>query len=370
MRSGDPRPGLAARLASGLAHAAALNDVVLASPRASLAVRTLVDAVEAATGATASLLRRAANGAYAAVTTLDARPANGSRAPAGSSPPFRFEDAMPDELVLPVPGTMWPPELVVAVRGAKAGPDEGDLAILDALVSSFGLAVRLVAVTAELERKRVDLREARAAQAELVARFSRDVRGPVTSIVGFARLLEEDGRFPTDAREALAMIGANGERVAEVAADADLLSRIELAAVDPRWRTVDVAALAAAAGALIDRRSKAEVFADPDLLGPALERLIADGQRASSPVRAKTEDLDEAVALELSGTGASPAGERNAPTVGGRLAERIVERHGGTLRAGALDGRWWIRLTLPYDPRRLRPTFAGPNEGEDLSSTA
>ena len=370
MRSEDPRPALAARLTSGLAHIAALNDVVLASPRASLAVRALVDAVEAAIGATASLLRRASNGAYAVVVTLDARPANGSRMPANSAPPFRFDDAAPDELVLPVPGTMWPPELVVAVRGAKAGPDEGNLAILDALVSSFALAVRLVALTAELERRRADLRDARAAQAELVARFSRDVRGPVTSIVGFARLLEEDGRFPSDAREALAVIGANGERVAEVAADADLLSRIELAAVDPRWRKVDVAALAAAAGAQIDRRSKAEVVADPDLLGPALERLIEDGQRAASPVRAKTEDLAEAVALELSGTGPSPAGERNAPTVGGRLAERIVERHGGTLRAGSAEGGWWIRITLPYDPRRLRPTFVGSNEGEDLSSTA
>ena len=367
-QGGDLRERLV-RLAGGLARIAELSTAAAATPQPASVVRALLDAVAEATGGSAALLRRAADGSYAVVTALDARPQHGGRT-AAPQPPFRFADAPSDELALPLPGHGAKPELVVAVRCGERRPDPTDRAALELVAAAFALAARSVVLYGEGERRRVELLDARATQAELVARLARDVRGPVTSIVGFARLLEEDGRFPTDAREALAMIGANGERVAEVAADADLLSRIELAAVDPRWRTVDVAALAAAAGALIDRRSKAEVFADPDLLGPALERLIADGQRASSPVHAKTEDLDEAVALELSGTGASPAGERNAPTVGGRLAERIVERHGGTLRAGALDGRWWIRLTLPYDPRRLRPTFAGPNEGEDLSSTA
>jgi GAF domain-containing protein len=226
------------------------------------------------------------------------------------------------------------------------------------------LADGLAQAAAQSERRRLELHEARATQADLVARLARDVRGPVTSIVGFARLLEEDGRFPADAREALAVVRASGERVGEIASDIDLLSRIELAAVEPQWQTVDLAALADAAGALIEPRSGVRIVADPDLLTTVLGRLVEDGSRPLAPVRARVEDLGEAVALELSGTGASPAGDGSVPTIGGRLASRIVERHGGSYRAGGSEGAWWIRLTLPADPRRaerrLRVVLVGP----------
>ncbi len=165
------------------------------------------------------------------------------------------------------------------------------------------------------------------------------------------------------------MIRGNGERVAELAADVDLLSRIELAAVEPQWRTVDVNALAQAAGAVVDQRGATRIVADPDLLGTALGRLVEDGRRPSSPVRARVENLEEAAVIELAGTGASPAGEPAAPTIGGRLAARIVERHGGSFRTGAANGTWWIRLTLPTDPRRaqrrLRTLLVGSAEPGD-----
>jgi GAF domain-containing protein len=232
------------------------------------------------------------------------------------------------------------------------------------------LADDLANVSAESQRRRRELLEARSTQADLVARLARDVRGPVTSIVGFARLLEEDGRFPADAREALAVVRASGERIGEIASDVDLLSRIELAAVEPQWRTVDLAALAASAGAVVDQRTApARVVADPDLLGTVLGRLVEDGGRALAPVRARIEDLGEAVVLELSGDGASPAGDEAAPTIGGRLAARVMERHTGSYRPGGSAGAWWVRLTLPYDPRRaprsLRVVVAGPPDGRD-----
>jgi GAF domain-containing protein len=214
------------------------------------------------------------------------------------------------------------------------------------------VAEDLAHVAAENERRRIQLQDARSAQAELVSRLSRDVRGPVTSIVGFARLLEEDGRFPADAREALAVVRASGERVGEIASEVELLSRIELAAIEPQRRSVDLAALAAGVGALIDHRPGARIVADPDLLSIVLSRLVEDGRRPSSPVRARIEDLGEAVAIELTGTGASPAGDEAAPTMGGRLAARIVERHGGSYKAGSSGADWWVRLTLPADRRR------------------
>ena len=358
-----------ARLADGLVQIGEVMDAVFSSPRPATTASALVDAIGSATGGTAALLRRAADDTYGGVNALDARPLPGGRA-ALDGMPFRLANAPADELAFPVPGGARP-DFVLTVRYGSRRPDDAELAALELVASAFAIAIRNVALHAETERRRVELLDARATQAELVARLARDVRGPVTSIVGFARLLEEDGRFPPDAREALAVVRASGERVGEIASDIDLLSRIELAAVEPQWQTVDVGALAAAAGAVVERGTAARIVADPDLLGTALGRLVEDGRRPASPVRARIEDLEEAVALELAGTGASPAGESAAPTIGARLAARIVERHAGTFRAGGDAGAWWIRLTLPSDPRRiqrgLRVLLVGGEGGDDMS---
>jgi hypothetical protein len=354
-------------LAEALAHAGELTQ---ASPsaRPATAARALVDAAGVAMGGTATLLRRAADNSYGGVNALDGRPMPGGRE-ALDEPPFRLANAPDDELVLAIPAGAARPEFVLAVRFGNRRPDDADHAVLELVAAAFAVAVRNVALHGESERRRVELLDARATQAELVARLARDVRGPVTSIVGFARLLEEDTRFPQDAREALAVVRASGERVGEIASDVELLSRIELAAVEPQWQTVDVAALAAAAGAMVERGAHLRVVADADLLATALGRLVEDGRRPASPVRARVEDLDEAVVLELAGTGASPAGESVAPTIGARLAARIVERHAGTFRAGGEPGGWWIRLTLPNDPRRvqrgLRVLLVGAEGGDD-----
>ncbi|HEY0777929.1 MAG TPA: histidine kinase dimerization/phospho-acceptor domain-containing protein, partial [Gemmatirosa sp.] len=357
-----------ARLAEGLAQVGELTQAVLSSPRPATAARALVDAVGSATGGTATLLRRAADNTYGGVNALDARPLPGGRE-ALDGTPLRLANAPADELVLAIPGGGARPEFVLTVRYGNRRPDESDRAALELVAASFAIAVRNVALYGESERRRVELLDARATQAELVARLARDVRGPVTTIVGFARLLEEDTRFPQDAREALAVVRASGERVGEIASDVDLLSRIELAAVEPQWQTVDLVALAVAAGAVVEGGAAARVVADPDLLGTALGRLVEDGRRPAAPVRAHLEDLDEAVVLELTGTGASPAGESVAPTIGARLAARIVERHAGTFRAGGDPGAWWVRLTLPADPRRiqrgLRVLLVGADDGDD-----
>ena len=98
-------------------------------------------------------------------------------------------------------------------------------------------------------------------------------------------------------------------------------------------------------------------------------------------VRGRIEDLGEAIVLELSGTGVPPAGDDVQPTLGARLAMRIVERHRGSFRAGGSRASWWVRMTFPADPlqvdrrRRLRaigadPPAAEPSGGARGRSTA
>lgn len=350
---GDVRDRLLGELAAALRDLGDLSRPALGAPRPSAAVRALVDAVGAATGGRARLLRRAVDGSYGVVAALDERPLPGGPTPAAAGPAFAFAGAAADELALPISDGGPYPEFVLALGELGAAPGPGERAALELACGVLAVALRNVGLHAESERRRAELLEARATQAELVARLSRDVRGPVTSIIGFARLLEEDDRFPADAREALATVRASGERVAEIASDIDLLSRIELAAVDPQWVTVDLRELVAAAGAEHDHPEPIRVVADPELLATGLGRLVADGRRALAPVRARLENLDEAVVVELRGTGASPA-DPAAPTIGARLTQRIVERHGGSFRAGSGDGAWWARLILPADPRRIQ----------------
>ncbi len=116
---------------------------------------------------------------------------------------------------------------------------------------------------------------------------------------------------------------------------------------------------------MLERADAVRVVADPELLTTALGRLVHDGRRALAPVRARLENLDEAVVLELNGTGASPA-DPAAPTIGSRLTQRIVERHGGSFRTGSGDGAWWVRIDPARRPAArstpLRVLFVGKAE--------
>jgi signal transduction histidine kinase len=341
------------RLADGLAKVAELTRVVLDVPARGTAVRSLVEAVGVAAGGRAAVFRRASDGTYGQVDGLDELPLPGGRAVV-SSEPLRLQNAPEDELVLPIVGAAGAPDLVLAVRTGGRPPDGPDRAALQLVTAALAIAARNFALNGETERRRTELADARTIQAELVARLARDVRGPVTSIVGFARMLEDDPRFPPEAREALAMVRASGEHIGDIAADVELLSRIELAAVEPQWRSIDLAALALAAGAVLDAPvAEGRVVGDPDLVTTAFQRLIEDARRPGEPVRARLEDLGEAVVLELTGTGVPPAGDELAPTLGARLAMRIVERHRGTFRAGGSRASWWVRMTFPADPRQV-----------------
>ncbi len=201
------------RLADGLSSVARFTEAVLAEPKTDTAVRALVDAAAETVRGSAALMRRAADGTYGTVGRLDERPLPGGRK--ALLAPFRLENAPANELALPVPGDD-PVEWVVIARGAAGAPAGAERSALGLMVSAFATALRNIALHWEAERRR-----------GAVARLARDVRGPVTSIVGYAGMLGgEDGLSP-EARGQLEAIRAAGARVGELAADVERLSRAE-----------------------------------------------------------------------------------------------------------------------------------------------
>lgn len=219
----------------------------------------------------------------------------------------------------------------------------------------------------ESDRRRIELLEARASQAELVARLARELRGPITSIVGFARLLEEDDRFPNEAREALGLVRASGQHIGDIADDIELLARIERRAGDPQWRPLDIATLLRAVGVEVEVAGPTRIVGDATLLEMALQRLVERAGAAGARLAARIEPATGGVAVVLSGLGTGEPGAMAAGTMAVQLARRVAERHGGGLGVG---GAGWLRMTLAADPTRVPPTrsvLVVDNEPEELA---
>jgi len=200
----------------------------------------------------------------------------------------------------------------------------------------------------EQERHRVEVLEARHAEAELVARLARELRGPVTSIVGFARLLEEDDRFPLEAREALALMRASGQHIGGLADDIELLGKIERRAAEPQWTALDVAALLRRIAIPVESRGPARVVGDALLLELALTRLNERAREAGMRLYARTEPGTTGLAIVFSGDPRALTIPIPAGSLAVHLARRVAQRHAGGLGVAEAG---WLRMTLADDPR-------------------
>lgn len=104
-----------------------------------------------------------------------------------------------------------------------------------------GLLLR--ASLAELEYQRAAVLKLNQLKNDLIAVLAHDIKGPLTSIVGFAELLE-DGYLEGDAAvDAARTIRTNGQRLAVLANDVLALSRIEHGELDIADQRVDLVEL-------------------------------------------------------------------------------------------------------------------------------
>jgi signal transduction histidine kinase len=106
------------------------------------------------------------------------------------------------------------------VRG-RLDPTEFDV------IQGRELAHRLAASIDELERQRASVLQLNQLKNDLIAVLAHDIKGPLTSIAGFAELLEEGFLEGPAATDAAHTIRINAQRLAVLANDVLALSRVE-----------------------------------------------------------------------------------------------------------------------------------------------
>lgn len=192
---------------------------------------------------------------------------------------------------------------------------------------------------------------------------SHDLRAPLRGIDGFSRILDTDygDRLDDTARKYIARIRAATARMSRLIDDLLNLSRLGRASLRPV--TVDVSALAAevardrgATNVRIDPGLTAH--ADPNLLRVVLENLIGNAVKFSArtpdPLVEIIRDNGQGTfAVRDNGTGFDMtyadkifapfqrlhSSEFEGTGIGLALVQRIVHRHGGTIRAASAPGQ-------------------------------
>jgi light-regulated signal transduction histidine kinase (bacteriophytochrome) len=243
---------------------------------------------------------------------------------------------------------------------------------------------RLRHFNVELERKVIERTEALdAAMKELEAfsySVSHDLRAPLRAIDGFSRMLEERSAAALDdeARGHLQRVRAAARRMALLIEDLLEFSRIGRAEL--KRRAIDLSALAWAVAKELEsgapeRRAEwriaegLEAHADPGLARVVLENLLGNAWKYTARVSRPLIEFGRTEAGELmvrdNGAGFDMAyseglfqpfrrlhspQEFDGTGIGLATVKRIVERHGGTVRAeGKVGAGAAFFFTLPGD---------------------
>ncbi len=237
----------------------------------------------------------------------------------------------------------------------------------------------LAASLDELEQQRSALLTLSTLKSDLIATLAHDIKGPLTSIIGFAELMEEGFLEGADATDAARTIRTNAQRLAALANDILALSRVdsgELEIADDRVSLRDVVQAAideAAPERTIETAFDAKtayIRGDAARLRQVFDNLIRNAIKYSpggEPVRVELcEDgakftvrvIDRGIGVppgEISklfqrfGRASNARKSKVAGTgVGLFIVKTIVERHGGTVGVHSdLGAGSTFSVTLP-----------------------
>jgi signal transduction histidine kinase len=247
------------------------------------------------------------------------------------------------------------------------------------VVERRDLTDRLAASIEELERQRASVLQLNQLKNDLIAVLAHDIKGPLTSISGFAELLEQgylEGEAATDAART---IRANAQRLATLANDVLTLSQVEhgeLEIADERVDLIEVVESAAQAhvaerNIAVDARVRtAFVRGDAERLRQVFDNLFrnaikyspggkpveatidADGENFVVRVRDRGIGIPPEDVPRLFGRFVRAANARRAKIAGAGIGlfivKMIVERHGGSVAVESrLDEGSTFTVTLP-----------------------
>lgn len=262
-----------------------------------------------------------------------------------------------------------PARYVIEVRAASGKTLRApDLFMLDLLAEHFGVAVRNASLVEELDERRSAVLELSQVKTDLIAMLAHDFKSPLTSIVGFTELAMELGQVNDDQREYLDSVKRIALRLADLASDTLVFSRLERNEIDLAFQEVDVVKMASeVAESLADQRAvtvradgRTLLRADPHRLRQVLYNLIENAIKYSvggEPVEVQISAADGRVKIavidcgigipqnELAGVFGRFSRASNARTLqisgtgfGLYLVKQIVELHGGTITVSSVEG--------------------------------
>ncbi len=254
-----------------------------------------------------------------------------------------------------------------------------DVFALGLLGQYVAVAARNVELYEELASRRDAVVELNQVKNDLIAMLAHDFKGPLTTIVGFADVLADDGRIDNESRAYLEMISSSAMRLASLATDTLALSRLEQNELVLTVGDVDLVALVrdvvrvfsvtrtidlrASGGSLIvhgDEARLRQVF--ENLVGNAI-KYSPGGESVEVALRARPRGVE--VAIRDRGIGI-PEDERGklfgrfarasnarALGIGGTgfglyLSRTIVELHGGSIEVQTTEGHGsTFRVIIP-----------------------
>jgi signal transduction histidine kinase len=203
-------------------------------------------------------------------------------------------------------GRVWP------VLLPEHGPRE-----IGQLTRSFNVMAReLDRQKTELEQQNAQLRESEQLKSELIAVASHEVRTPLSSVLGFTKLLLKDDSDAETRRRYLGIVEAQAERLAALLDDFLTLDRLEKGQLGMRDELVDMTEVL---------RDQVELF-EGESEGHHLELQAPDD---SLPVRGDPARLTQVVGNLLSNA------IKYSP--GGGIVEVVAERANRTVRVSVND---------------------------------